>query len=309
MCSVHRIEAILLAALLGAGLWTFLPAGASADRPVGEVVLLVGSAYAEAPGMEPRPLACGDLIHDGENVVVDSDSRLGVLRGEVYSQLEESSQLGFGMTQEAAPDLILEAGRVRVLDTRIDETAARHRLATPHAAARGLSTDSEAYVLDEKAGIYSMACEWGSPLDVARLDGAEPLIADPGECVVAKLREPLYKASAHEQRIALLGLGLCDPGPILGPVASRFSTTDVAAPPPPSRLLPPAPPAFKKEPCESVGCTIGGAPAPPSLGVIESPVSPGGPLPPGSLPGPTTAAPPPTSPGATPGTLPGLGGN
>jgi hypothetical protein len=190
---------------------------------------------------------------------------------EVYVRIEESSEVDFAVTPDGAPDLTLELGRLRVLDTREDATAPRYRLAIPHARASGLGTDSEAYVLLEKADFYAMLCEWEKGIGVARPDGAEAMIVNPGECIIAKFRERLYKARAHDLRIALLGVGACETGAILGPVASRFTTTDVAAPPPPTGLLPPAPPAFKKEPCESPGSGCLDV----NLGVVESPTTPG----------------------------------
>jgi hypothetical protein len=96
-------------------------------------------------------------------------------------------------------------------------------------------------------------------------------MVNPEECVVAKVSERLYGARAHEMRIALVGLGICEFGPVAGPVAQRFDTTDVAAGPPPSGLLPPAPPAFRREPCETPGRGCLDV----NLGVVESPATPG----------------------------------
>jgi hypothetical protein len=61
-------------------------------------------------------------------------------------------------------------------------------------------------------------------------------------------------------------------GPILPPVADRFTPTDVAAPPPPG-IFAPAPPAFDRFSCDTFSC--GGGRSGPSLGVIESPATPG----------------------------------
>jgi hypothetical protein len=308
MRSIHRIG--LLIALLGSGLGGFSSAAASSNLGIGRVLVLVGSAYVEAPDWERRPLACGDLVPNGEPVVVARGARLGVMLDEVYAQVDEGSRLTFGLTQDGAPNVVLQSGRVRVLDTRVDETSPRYRLSTPHVAGWGLGTDSEAYVLIEKAAVYSMLCEWTKEIGVARRDRKEVLLAAPGECVVAKPREPLYKARAHETRIALARNGTCAAGPILGPVAARFSPVDVAAAPPPSGLLPPAPPAFRREPCEAAdpGCLDV------SIGVVESPVSPGtipGSIPiisPDPTPGTIPGVIPVSAPGLTPGGIPGIEG-
>jgi hypothetical protein len=246
--------------------------GALADDTslVGQVVSLSGTAYAERPGTQRRALGCGDPIHAYDRVLVSSEGRLGVLSEAVYTQIEEETELRFGASEESAPQLELVEGRVRVVDTRLGTTAPRMSLATPQAQARGLGTDSEAYILAEKSGRYSLVCEWGKPLAVARRAGGESLITEPGECAVAKEREALYKESAHAERIPLAGGDACGPGAIVGPVAQRFATTDVAAPPLSSGLFAPAPPAFDRQPCDTVGCL--GV----TLGVVESPPTPGG---------------------------------
>lgn len=60
-------------------------------------------------------------------------------------------------------------------------------------------------------------------------------------------------------------------GPLLPPVADRFTPNDVAAPAPPGGLFAPAPPAFDRFSCDTFACGGRGA----SLGVIESPATPG----------------------------------
>jgi hypothetical protein len=60
-------------------------------------------------------------------------------------------------------------------------------------------------------------------------------------------------------------------GPILPPVADRFTPTDVAAVPGPKGLFAPAPPAFDRFACDTFACGGRGG----GLGVVESPASPG----------------------------------
>ncbi|HEY8492686.1 MAG TPA: hypothetical protein VIN04_02265 [Myxococcota bacterium] len=60
-------------------------------------------------------------------------------------------------------------------------------------------------------------------------------------------------------------------GPLLPPVASRFTPTDVAAAPPPG-IFAPAPPAFDRFSCDTFAC---GRASGASIGVIESPATPG----------------------------------
>jgi len=59
-------------------------------------------------------------------------------------------------------------------------------------------------------------------------------------------------------------------GPVVPPVAQRFTPTDVAAAPPPGGVFAPAPPAFDRFSCDTFTCGGGKG-----LGVIESPVKPG----------------------------------
>jgi len=87
-----------------------------------------------------------------------------------------------------------------------------------------------------------MICEWDEPLVADR--GPERLTLGPGECVIAKQKEPLYLARAHDQRIAAAPDEVCDTDPALiaalaGAPVRHLSPSDVAAGPPgdPAGLL------------------------------------------------------------------------
>ncbi len=265
----------VLAGLAGAALL----ASAASAQSVGRVAALAGQAQAVGPA-GTRALACGDTVNAGDRLVLGPDARLGVLSSALYAQLTGSTQATAGLTDAGLPDWSLESGRLRLVDTRDPGEPGRSRLATPHAEARGLASDSEAYVLAEKTGGYSIVCEWGEPLAVAR--AGESLTADPGECAVAKPGEPLYKANAQQERIPLAGSDACGFGPLDGgDLASRFDDplAAVAAGPPPGGLLPPAPPAFALQPCDSPGsgCAgpLGSVVIVDGIGVIESPTGTG----------------------------------
>lgn len=259
-----------LAGALGASAGGALAAG---EGVVAQVVSAHGNAWAERADGAKRPLACGDVVHEGERVVTSAAGRVGLLSGDVYTQLEHSSQLLAGLTSEGAPDWTLERGKVRVTDEReAASTAPRHRLATPHAETLAAGNDSEAYVFAEKVGQYSMLCEWEKPLEVTRPGGAERKLAKTGECVIAKPSEPLYTAPAHPERIALAGDDACDVGTLIGDAGNRFTPTDVAAGPPGGGLGPPAPPAFLLPPCAEPGSGCAGVLG---LGVVESPATDG----------------------------------
>ena len=277
-------------ALLAAGL--LLAAAPVAADEVGRVAAVAGSVQAEGPD-GTRALACGDAVNAGERLIIGEGARLGVLSDALYAQIDGvggASQVQAGLTDAGLPDWSLEAGRIRVVDTRGPDAAGAARLATPHAAARGVASDSEAYVLAEKAGAYSIVCEWGEPLAVTRMgDPDESLTAAPGECAVAKPGEPLYKAAAQEERMGLAGSDGCGMGGLAGvgsgatDLASRFG-----APLPPvamgfggadGGLLPPAPPAFSRQPCDDPGACFGGfgSVVIPNgdFGVVESPAGSG----------------------------------
>jgi hypothetical protein len=222
------------ALLLGLALALALPsAGAlAAPRELGRVTSVVGTATAQQPGAEPRTLACGDPLLEGDLVVTQPASRLGALLGDVLTQLEPETALRVRETTADTPDATLERGRVRMLDPR--EQGAPARLAALDSAAAVKGNDVEAYVLVEKVGPYAMYCEWDAPLPVSR--GDERLTAEPGQCVIAKPTEPLYAARAQEMRIALGPDQQCvDPSALAGLAADpahHLLPGDVAAPPP-----------------------------------------------------------------------------
>jgi len=137
-----------------------------------------------------------------------------------------------------------------VLDTRLGEGGAPLRIGTPTAEAFARGGDTEAYVLDEKAGRYAMLCDWSAPLRVRR--GGEVITSTPPDCIVAKPDEALYAAPGHGDRLAVPAVAS---GPLYGPISGLFPPP-VSAPPPVGGLGPPTivtGPPFG--PCEVGGCT------------------------------------------------------
>jgi hypothetical protein len=259
-----RLPSILLLALaLGA-----TPLVAAADEvsapadPVGHVATLRGEVVAERPGEPPRKLQCRDTVYEGERLVTADDSRVGVLMGDVLARMGESSSLRVGRTGEAAPAVALEQGAVRVIDAR--DGGPEVKLAVLDARAKVIGNDAEAYVFAEKTGRYAMLCEWDEPLEVDR--GDESAVGQPGKCVIAKHREPLYLADAHDERLGPLAEDACALGPVIGALDVHLSPADVAAGP----LLGPwsgkaGGPLFPpRSPCDEPGS---GA----CLGIVDSP--------------------------------------
>jgi hypothetical protein len=114
-----------------------------------------------------------------------------------------------------------------MIDPRDSGAPARLAVLDAHAAVVG--NDAEAYLFSEKVGPYAMLCEWDAPLPVSR--GSEQKSAAPGECVIAKPKEPLYVASGHDVRIPAVAEA-CEPGPDLASLNSplhHLTPADVAS--------------------------------------------------------------------------------
>ena len=211
---------LLLGLALGGG-----PVAADEASPdvVGRVTALSGHVVAEREGEVPRTLQCRDPIYRGDRIVTSENAAVGVLTDDVYARLGSHSKLHVDRTAAATSDLTLEEGAVRVVDPR--GLGSEARLAALDAAGRVLGNDAEAYLFSEKTGRYAMLCEWDAPLPVERRD--ERVVADPGKCVIAKAKEPLYLADAHDERLAAPAEDACALGPLAG--APDLTPASVAA--------------------------------------------------------------------------------
>jgi hypothetical protein len=262
-------SAALASLLLALGLYA-APPPAVADEAdaVGQVAAVSGKVVAQRPGQPPRPLGCRDTVYQGEWVVTSEGSRAGILLGEVLAQVGERSSLRVGRTPSDTADMVLDAGVVRVIDPR--DAGALAQLAVLDAAAQVRGNDAEGYVFAEKTGRFAMLCEWDEALPVARAD--EKAVADPGKCVIAKPREPLYLADAHDARLATPPEDACPLGPVIGALDHHLSPAEVAAGPlePPWSSPPAGPARPPRSPCEAstAGCGDG-------VIVIEPPPSEG----------------------------------
>jgi hypothetical protein len=205
----------------------------AADDAMGFVTAVKGSATAQQPGEEARALKCGDEVFADDKLVTADASLLSMLSGDILTHMDAKTTLGLDVTADAKPDMVLRAGKVRVIDPRDDGAAGR--LTVLDATAQIASTDTEAYLFAEKAGGYAMLCEWDAPLSVNRKK--ERAVASPGKCVISKKTEPLYTANAHLHRIPALAAEVCeiDPGllaALAGNPLDHLSPMDVAAPGP-----------------------------------------------------------------------------
>lgn len=234
------------------------PAARAAADVLGRALSVEGEARVLSAEGAERSLATGGALEPGDRVVTGADGRVGVSLPDAFVKLEPDSAMRFARGAEGASDLDLERGRARVLDLRQGEGGAPIRIGTPEAAATVVGGDTEAYVLDEKAGRYAMLCDWAAPLTVRR--GGQVITSAPPDCIVAKPDEALYAAPAHGDRLAVPAVGS---GPLYGPISDLFPPI-VATPPPDPSLRPPTVatgPPFGS--CEVAGCTPGTPPPPP----------------------------------------------
>lgn len=242
------------------------PARARAEGTVspapafGRVLSVEGGARATSLGGTERDLVAGGAVEPGDRVVTETGSRVAVSLADAFVKLEPGSAMRFDRGAEGASDLDLERGLARVFDLRTGGAGAPLRIATPAAEAYVQGGDTEAYVLDEKAGRYAMLCDWAAPLRVRR--GGETIVSAPPDCIVAKPDEPLYPAPGHGERLVLPAVSSA---PLYGPIAGLFPP-DIAAPlPTPPSFGPPAittGPPFG--PCEAGGtCSPEPSPPPP----------------------------------------------
>jgi hypothetical protein len=217
-----------LCALIGALVLCAASAARAADE-LGRVTAVSGEATAQQPGAEARPLHCGDPVYPGDTLRTGADSHVGVQLDDVATHLDPNSQVLLGRTNVDTPSARLLAGKVRMVDPRDEGEPAL--LAVLDADGHVKGNDAEAYLFKEKVGPYAMLCEWSDPLPVSRAN--EQKVAKPGECVIAKPKEPLYTANAHEQRIPAIAQE-CAPGPDLASLNSplhHLTPKDVAAGP------------------------------------------------------------------------------
>ncbi len=230
---LFRSPLLRAGAVVSVGAWLLWGAGAAAEGDVlGRVSSVAGEATAQRPGEAPRPLACGDPVYADDTLQTSAGGRVGVLLEDVAAHLAPATRVQLGRTDQAMPSARLEVGQVRMIDPR--DTGDPARLAALDTGAEVIGNDAEAYIFSEKVGPYAMLCDWDAPLPVDR--GPETLSADPGQCVIAKPKEPLYLADAHETRIPADPAEECDLSRDFasraGAPENHLSPADVAAPGP-----------------------------------------------------------------------------
>ncbi len=192
-----------LALLFVAGLALTLAEYAQAAAEAARVVGVRGSALAHTPGEEPRVLAYDSAIYAGDKIVTAKGAGVGLLSGQHYVGLDESTTATVGLTEAGAPDVRVSTGRARVLASGDGAPA---RLGTETLLAANAGSDTDVFAFAEKAGMVSMICPSETAVNAAR--GGQALTPGPGECAVAKRGEPLYTANAVHPPLDLIA----DPG-------------------------------------------------------------------------------------------------
>jgi hypothetical protein len=217
---------LALAGLLGAA-----TAWATDDAPFAKVIAVSGTATAERPGEAPRVLHCGDPVYAGERVKTAAEAKVDLLGGASFAALDGAGVVDLSRTGSGTPAYDLLQGHLRVVD---DDGSKPAQIATPGLVAERSGRDTEALVVPEKAWTVSLICPYDAPLASHRRDRAtETIEPGPGQCAVAKPREPLYLAPASHPRIQLASDQCPAPLPLAKNVTDRFgSPADVAAGPP-----------------------------------------------------------------------------
>ncbi len=192
-----------LAVLLAGGVALSMANLAQAADEAARVVGVRGSVLAQTPGEEPRLLSFDAAIFAGDKIVTAKGAGVGLLAGEHYVGLDESTTATLGLTEGGAPDLSVETGRARVLASGDGASA---RLGTLSLLAANAGSDTDVFAFAEKAGLVSMICPNENAVQAAR--GDQSLTPGKGNCVVAKRGEPLYLSDATHPPLDLI----MDPG-------------------------------------------------------------------------------------------------
>jgi hypothetical protein len=253
---------------------------AASAKPIAEVASVQGLVEAVSATGTVRAIAVGDPIYSGDHVRTAAGATAGIWHDEALAQLPEKSKARVDRNTDGQIRITLEEGAVRVVDPR--KTGDPIELVVLDSSSTVLGGDREGRILREKAGAYSMICDWVKPVSVVRR--AEGASARPGDCVIANPREAMFAAPGHDQRIPLLGgaASLADAGPAINPANLIDPLPPVGAAGPGAMGLggipsggpgtgPPGNPLALRAACTTVGAGCqGGAP----FGIVEPP--PGG---------------------------------
>lgn len=237
----------------------FYATSAIAGTTIGYVVTADGEAYAQAPGEEPRRLACDSPIYRHDLITTVGDPGVAIMSGDSYVRLAGNSTMRFNTLNSGPPDLELEKGHVRLID--MGDGSRTGAISTPGLVLADARSTSEAIVFAEKVWTVSLVCSREESLAVARNGKpAERMTSKPGECTISKPKEPLYTEAASHDQLGLLARDQCGPIEIPLALADRFSPNDLSTVLPPVAAGPPPmpPPAAPNLASVIASCTVGG---------------------------------------------------
>ena len=92
-----------LAVLFATGLALSLAEVAEAGNEAARVVGVRGSALAHTPGEEPRVLSFDAAVFAGDKIVTAKGAGIGLLSGQHYVGLDESTTAIIGLTEQPRP--------------------------------------------------------------------------------------------------------------------------------------------------------------------------------------------------------------
>ena len=200
---MNHTRRAVTAAALAAALVAIAPVGAR-EGAVGLVVASRGRATVTSSDGIERTLTCGDIVKHGEVVETHAASRVAILTGDVYVQLFVFSRASFGTTADGTPHLVLESGRMRVIDPRRGDGNAPVQVTASAAQTRFAGNDIDVYVMGPEGATNSAICSERNDLSVTRDDRAgERATAADGECAIASLDKSIYTIGMPSERIAL----------------------------------------------------------------------------------------------------------
>lgn len=146
------------------------------DAPVAQVADVSGDVRAVGPDGAERALACDDALRACETIVTGAGASASLLVDDAVVQIGPDSRAE--ISRRPGPEVALERGAVRVVDTR-DQAAERVQLYTPELAASTGRGDAEL----ARAGEHARLCARGEPLVISARDGARTIPA--GSCLEA----------------------------------------------------------------------------------------------------------------------------
>ena len=261
MTRCRRFEAalpLLLCAIAGASARADIVKGPEPCVPAGRVASLTGPAETTRARVA-HDLGCGEDVCSGDSVSTGAGASLGLLTGGMLVQLGEQSTARVVLTAEGTPRVVVERGRVRVIDPREGGPPGRLDVLESHAEISG--NDTEAELVGEGPDRSARFCEFAAPLRLN--DGT----LAPGPCTAARPGAALVATAAPASGPSLPALdAACAPEPTIPSMAFLAPLPPVGAGPP---NAPPLPGPFDgplRSPCDVPGSGCTG-----TVSVVEQP--------------------------------------